>query len=170
MALSAFCVTMAGLVLGKLYLGGESGLSLPWFAPPKPTHSLVTYRTEYKCGDVAVNTVEVPEAGLQAYLSAVSPEWGSPVSSTVGHQFTRVDPDYCPDHARYRLICLSKGYVAVYRGKRPDPEFLIKEYKDLPESALHPRDREVLREGLLIEGEPDEVDRVVARHLEGIKE
>lgn len=169
-ALCVFCVAMAALVLGKLYSGGRFGEGLPWFNPKTATHSLVTYRTEYKCKDVIVSTVEVPEVGLDAYLAAVNPEWGKPASGVTGHQFTRLDPGYCPDHARFRLICLSGGHVAVYRGKTPDPAFLLKEYKDLPESSLHPRDRDVLREGLVIEDDPDEVDALVAKHLEGIKE
>lgn len=158
--LCAFCVVMAGLVVGKLYLGVES----------EKAQSLVIYRTEYKCGDALINTVDVSRSGLEAYLAGVAPEWGSPNSITAGHQFIRVDPGYCPDHARFRLVCIYKGYVAVFRGKSPDIGFLMKEYKDLPESALHPRDRDVLKTGLIIEGEPDEVDVIVAKHLEGIKE
>lgn len=160
LVLCAFCVVMAGLVLGKLYLGGES----------ETAQSLVFYRTEYKCGDAIVNTVDVSRSGLQDYLASVAPEWGSPNLISAGHQFIRYDSGYCPEHARFRLVCIYKGYVAVFRGKTPDSGFLMKEYKDLPESALHPRDRDVLKEGLIIEGEPSEVDAIVARHLEGIKE
>jgi hypothetical protein len=169
-ALCVFCVAMAALVLGKIYSKGQFGVNLPWLGPKTATYALVIYRTEYKCKDAVVNTVEVPEVGLDAYLAAVNPEWGKPDSGVSGHQFTRYDPDYCPDHARFRLMCLSGGYVAVYRGKTPDLAFLLKEYRDLPESSLHPRDRDVLTKGLVIEGEPDEVDSVVRKHLEGIEE
>ncbi len=171
-ALGTFTVLAGAAVVAKLYFG-DALARLSRQVPEQGSAAIqISYSTEYaKCGDILVEIVEIPAGEFETSLVTAAAEWGIPaLKDESGAKFRKKIDDYCPEHANYRLITLSKGFVAVFRGKRLDPAFLIKEYRGLPESALHERDRELLRAGVILEGEPDEIDSIVARYLEGIEE
>lgn len=82
--------------------------------------------------------------------------------------FFRSVAAYCPDHSRLRLITLKDGVVRVYRGRDDNERFLVTTYPDLREELMTPDTRSDLASGILVEDEPDSVDDLVERYLEGI--
>lgn len=68
----------------------------------------------------------------------------------------------CPDMVRYRLVTISDGRIAVYYGRDPG-HLLLKELSSLPVEALLPEDRQVLGQGVILEG-----DERVTQFLEGL--
>lgn len=68
----------------------------------------------------------------------------------------------CPDMVRYRFVTISDDRVAVYYGRDPD-HLLLKELSPLRAEGLLPEDRQVLGQGVVLEG-----DEQVAQFLEGL--
>ncbi len=172
-ALLVLCAFAGGVVLDKVVLKGRS-LWPPITAPSSGDEIQVQYHTLYtRCGDEVIETDSVSRDAIGDYLGAVSTEWqaSSRASSGTdsGHHFSRSVDDFCPEHARFRLVTLTGGLVAVYRGKESSqPKLLIRVYRDLPESHLRKTERELLKAGIVLEDEPGLVDAKVAKYLEGI--
>lgn len=137
-------------------------------APPGQSIRAV-FETRYSlCGCVVVEERELE--GGKIDLASLS---GTPVWQLAGAReglscFFRAVNDYCPEHSRFRLITLKDGVVAVYRGKRAVEGFLVKSYPELQERLMTPDTRQTLTAGVLVEGEPSEVDHTVELYLEGI--
>ncbi|HHX27744.1 MAG: hypothetical protein ACOX5Q_02165 [Bacillota bacterium] len=171
------CTVIAGSMLMK---GG--GLSLPFFtsqADASRPDVRVEYRTEYlRCGDALVEYREHPAAELDSVMAGLSQAWSVAEGSGPGVRLLRQIDDYCDTHLRCRLIAIYRGYVCVFRGKDPDPRFLVRELPDIRETDLAERDRAFLRKGYVIEADPQmpqtevpaALDREVVVYLEGIKE
>jgi len=171
--LLGICLIGAAVVLGGFVFGDlkELILSLTGHKAQlsNPASVQITYVTKYlKCGDISTVSEQISRDEVDAFIATLSEEWNAVGREDSGIQLLRTIDDYCPFHAKTRLITLSHGYVAVYRGNVPDAKFLIKEYKDLRESNLDPKCRSLLEKGVLVEDEPDVVDEKVRLYLEGI--
>jgi len=70
--------------------------------------------------------------------------------------------DMCPDMVRYRFLTIADGRVAVYYGRSRE-HLLLKEVTQVDARQLLPEDRELLEQGLVVEG-----DGEVERFLEGL--
>jgi len=172
-----FCTVIAGRMLLK-----SGGMGFSFFGPEADvshTGVRVEYRTEYlKCGDFLVEYREYPAGEIESVMADLSQAWS--VTGDDGRKISllRQLEEYCDTHHRLRLITIYRGYVCVFRGKEPDPRFLLRERLDIREGDLAARDRAFLKAGHVIEAGPEVpheevqavLEREVAIYLEGIKE
>lgn len=182
-ALAALTVIAGAFVLEGI-LARETGGQWPWFGatPASPAPARVTCLERFtRCGDVATTVQEVPREQLSGFIAGLSPGW-SAKESAEGDVEARKDTDgYCPEHRDYRFIALyslvptEPPVVCVFRGKKADPKYLIRQVRDLTEAGLPLRDRDQLRLGMPVgpgftDPFPDgtDVDQVVATFLEGL--
>jgi hypothetical protein len=181
LALISVSAVLCTVIAGRILLKGN-GLSFPFFTreadASKPAVS-VEYRTEYlKCGDALVEYREFPADELSSAMASLSATWTLAGDDEKGVRLLRQIDEYCDTHYRSRLITIYRGCVCVFRGKDPDPRFVVRERPDIREADLHERDKAFLKTGYVIEAGPDTphtevpaaLDREVAVYLEGIKE
>ncbi|MBE3520260.1 MAG: hypothetical protein IMW97_08255 [Firmicutes bacterium] len=136
-------------------------------SPEGPVRAV--FETRYLlCGCVAVEERELEGGKIDVSSPSGTPAWQLASAREGRPCFFRVVDDYCPEHSRFRLITLKDGVVAVYRGKRVVGGFLLKTYPELQERLMTSDTRQVLTTGVLVEGDPREVDQTVKLYLEGI--
>lgn len=127
------------------------------------------FETHYSlCGCVVVEERELEGGKLDLPSLSGTAVWQLAGAREGLSCFVRVVKDYCPEHSRFRLITLKGGVVAVYRGRRAVDDFLFKSYPELQENLMTPDTRQTLTTGVLVEGDPREVDETVELYLEGI--
>ena len=167
----------------------EQGGVIRWpFAGTAGVESAGTVRLTYierytGCGDTVKSTVEVPSDEANSFLAGVGAEWQIAVKSKGDVELQKDVSGFCPEHRDYRFVVLYKAtpleplHVCVFRGKRADPTLLVKERRDLDETALasYPREREALRSGIVVGPGPEDsencdVDEKVDTYLQGIAE
>ncbi|HHY35681.1 MAG TPA: hypothetical protein GX510_08675 [Firmicutes bacterium] len=137
-------------------------------APPERAARAV-FETRYLlCGCVVVEERELEGGKIDVLSASGAPVWQLAGAREGLQCFFRVVNDYCPEHSRFRLITLKDGVVAVYRGKRAVEGFLLKSYPELQEGLMTPGTKQALTTGVLVEGDPREVDHTVKLYLEGI--
>lgn len=146
---------------------------LPPPAPPIPlaaeaalgSGTMVEYRWMYLwCQDEEVLEHPIPDAWVGLTLSAIramEPE-ALEMEDAGGRLVVRGKLEaWCPVHAVYRFITITGGYVTVYRGREPDPRFVLG--RPVRAVTLDAATRRVLEAGVLARG-----DEEVHRLLEGI--
>lgn len=168
------CVLGGGWVFYKL--SGSPGtdiLSRIFHKPSVQATSVrVVYTTRYlKCDDTVVESEEVSRENLEPFLASISSDWKAVGQDESSVYLLRTVDDYCPVHSRFRLLILTPGgYVAVYRGKVADPRFLEKEIKSLTEANMDAKTRDMLKQGVIIEDDPEVINETVRLYLEGIND
>jgi hypothetical protein len=181
LALISICAFACTVIAGSMLLKG-GGLNLPFLnRETEASHTAVRveYRTEYlKCGDSLVEYREYPVQEFDSVMAGLSQAWAVTREEAQKVRLLRQLEEYCDTHHRLRLITIYRGYVCVFRGKEPDPRFLLKERTDIREADLAPRDKAFLKSGYVIEVDPlvphedvpASLEREAAIYLEGIKE
>ncbi len=181
LALISICAFACAVIAGSM-LFKDGGLSFPFFTrETDASHAAVRveYRTEYlKCGDALVEFGEYPSQELSSVIASLPDGWSVAREDGREVRLLRQLDEYCDTHHRIRLITIYRGHVCVFRGKEPDPRFLVRELPDIREVDLAQRDKDFLRTGYVIEADPRtphtevpvSLDREVAIYLEGIKE
>ena len=179
-------------VAGVLVLRGvlaEKGGAIKWpfagKAGVEPAETLrVTYVERYaRCGDTVRSVIEIPTGERDSLLSNLGAEWKVGARNESGLELERDVAGFCPEHRDYRYVVLYRAtpleplHVCVFRGKKADPAFLVKERRDLDEAALapYPKEREALRSGIIVGPGPEDseecdVDEKVDTYLQGIAE
>lgn len=182
--LSVLVVVAAAFVLEGVVSEDKSGWPWPFKSTARAGVARVKYVEEYtRCKDVSVLVEEIPQDRVEELLASLAPGWEVISSAGPEVEIRRRTDGFCPDHLDFRFISLYKGtpgeslHVCVFRGKKADPAFLVKERRDLDEAALapYPKDREDLRTGVLVGHEPEDTvpfdpDEKVAKYLEGLTE
>lgn len=171
LGLTALCAVCVLVVMAKILSGGWE--NLPFSTGPNNQTSTVriTYITRYlKCQDYITVQEDISTGHLDSFLNGLSQEWTAIGQDNLGIQLMQTIDDYCPFHNETRLLKLVDGVICLYRGDEPDELMLIRQYPHLTESRLDTRTIELLERGVVITGEADEVDDIVAKYLEGIDE
>lgn len=183
-ALSALTIVAAALVLEGL-LAEDTLRTWPWFLKNRektPGVSRITYVEKFlRCGDTITAARDVPEDEVSGVIAGLSPEWRATFGGDRGIEVLREIDDYCSSHRDYRFIALYRdspgtpAHVCVFRGRKADPAFLIKERRDLTESLLYPRERESLWAGVEVSLVPEDslstdLDGKVDSYLQGVAE
>ena len=162
------CALMGGYILDKaLY---DKNLSGPQAEDAFPQEVEIKYHTCYlKCGDTVTETVIVPAQDVQGYQADMSLQWEPFSGEGSVREFKKTQDDYCPVHSRFRFVTIYGGFVAVYRGKHGEQQqFLVQDFKHLPQASLRDNERALLIKGVILEDEPHYVDAKVAKYLEGL--
>jgi hypothetical protein len=171
--LSLICLVSASIVFLSLYLtrsgtwpGGPFGFFSNQASTVKVSKT-IRYKT---CGCEEVDSQEsIDESMRDKYVESLGDEWQLERDTSNGIELVRITDGYCPTHAHTRLITISYGHVAVYRGTKALKEFHHRDFPLLQEKHLSPQDSQLLRRGIVVEGsEDDPVDEKVAKYLEGI--
>jgi hypothetical protein len=184
LALAVLTVVVAAFVLEGVLAKDTGGWPWAFRSPTQlPGVSRVTYVQKYtRCGDTSSSVKEVPSDQVDALVAALAPGWKTKETRDGGLEIEKETDGFCPDHQDYRFIALYRGspgeplHVCVFRGKKADPIFLVRERRDLDEEALapYPKERERLKAGVLVpepgDPEPGDVDEKVNTYLQGIAE
>lgn len=164
-------------------LAGEPGGRWPWFFGANtrsPLAATVTYVQRYsRCGDTTTSAVETTKDELPGVLAGLPAGWMVKESRDTSAIVQRDVDGFCPEHEDYRFIALYRGspaeklHVCVFRGRKADPVFMVKECRDLTEDALYPQDRERLKAGVPVFPEAEDppgvdLDEKAGLYLSGI--
>ncbi len=182
--LSVLVIVAAAFVLDGMRKEG-SGLRWPWSSGAivqAPGTATVTCKERYtRCNDVISTVTEVPLGDFESTLAAMSAGWNLSESTSSQAILQRDIDGFCPEHENYRLIALYKAtpgdvsHVFVFRGRKIDPAFIVKERKDLTEERLYPQERARLKQGLVVSLDPNDpedldLDQKITLYLQGIVE
>ena len=180
--ISALTVVAAAFVLEGIFFK-HAGV-WPWVFRAReqaPVFAKVTYVQKFtRCGDAIATVRDMPKEEVAGLLAALAPGWRVTWSEDSNVEVQRDLDDFCPEHRDYRFVVLYRDSpaeslrVCVFRGKKIDPAFLVREITDLTEDRLYPRERAELRAGVLVpdpqDTAPGDVDEKVAAYLQGIAE
>ncbi|MDI6895436.1 MAG: BofC C-terminal domain-containing protein [Bacillota bacterium] len=159
----AAAVLTTVLVLSPFYRGHDRAVDR---SPVVGEGATVLYRTTYLlCGYREEREAAVwPElvGCTQEEFMKHHPGWTLLSFSPTRIELERQVEAICPDMVSYRFLTISDGKVAVYYGRSRD-HLLLKEVTPVDARTLLPEDRELLQQGVLVEG-----DGEVTRFLEGL--